>query len=198
MSLQKSVISFLFFTSMVFHSVQGQPNRKVVVLNMNAYNAETNNSRFLSVVRMLRMGGIPFDTTSQLNTAFNYPVVITGSRILNTVFTAPEQTQLYNYVSNGGVFITSSMRDTTLYNLCGIFDDTSTDQLYGITWDTLAHTEYFSLVNDSLEVTVSLGDTGQGSTFFTRFYTLNGAESLGNYEDGSCVLAHNTYGSGHV
>ncbi|MFZ5554283.1 MAG: T9SS type A sorting domain-containing protein [Bacteroidota bacterium] len=184
---------FVLCTGILF----AQPGRKAVVLNMNTRNAETNNSRFLSVVRMLRMAGVPFDTTSQLNTAFNYPVIITGSRILDTVFTASEQTQLYNYVFNGGVLVASSMRDSTLYNLFGISADSSSNQLYRVTWDTLTQPGYFSMINDSMEVTVSLGDTSQGSTFFTRFYTLNGAESLGNYENGNCALSHFSYGNGH-
>lgn len=168
------------------------------MLDMTAYNSETNYSRLFGVTRAMQSAGVPYDTTSSLANAFNYPVIITGSRILQDAFTSTERAQIETFVSNGGVFITSSMRDTTFYTLCGISDMVSEDTLYEIVWDTTTFPQYYDLIDDSLEVTISLGDSSSGSTFYTRYYALNGATAMGHYENGECALAYNTLGFGHV
>ncbi|MBD3638808.1 MAG: T9SS type A sorting domain-containing protein [Crocinitomicaceae bacterium] len=178
-------------------SVKAQTDRKVAVLDMTNYNSETSNSRRLSCIRLLRQIGVPHDTTSSLTTALQYPIVITSSRILQGSFSSTEISDLDNYVANGGVLITSSMREPLLYNVCGISNNTSDDSLYTITFDTTA-AQIYDYIDDSLEVKVSLGDSMDGPTFFTRYYDLTTASSLANYENGTCALAMNNYGSGTV
>lgn len=172
-----------------------QTQRKVALLNMNTYNLETNNSRFQATVNLLKLAGIPFDTTSYIDTAINYPVIITGSRIIDTTLIPSQHLQLINYVSSGGVIISSSLRDTALFSLFGISVSDSDNELYSITFDTIIAPQYFDLINDSLEKTVALADTDQ-INYYNRAYTLSTAISLGNYEDGRCALATNNYGLG--
>ena len=177
----------------------GQTDREVAVLDMTAYNSETGTSRKLSSVRVMRTAGVPFTTVTSLTAAVQYPVIITGSRILQDAFNAGEISTLENYVSNGGILICSSVRDTNLYNLCGISDNTSSNSLYEINLDTNATTVIFDKINDSLEVKMSIGDSANmDPTFFTRWYDLTTAQSLGNYENGECAFAVNDFGSGKV
>lgn len=165
---------------------------------MNTYNAETANSRIYAAMSIARTAGIPFDTTSSLNTALNYPVILLGSRINDNAFDASNEAALIAYVNNGGVLIHSSLRDTSLFNLCGVSTSSNSTGLYFIDFDTIAKSEYFHLINDSLEVRISLGDSTSGSNYALRKYTLSTGISLGNFEDLSCALAYNAFGNGHV
>lgn len=187
----------VILTSICFAG-NAQTDRKVCVLDMTDFNIESNSSRMYGVTMAMEQAGIPYDTTSNLTTALNYPVMITGSRILQDAFSTVERVQIETYVANGGVLITSQVRDTTFYTLCGISDNTSENTLFEIIFDTTAYPQYYDLIDDSLEVKISIGDSADGSTFFTRYYTLAGASSMANYENGECALAYHTLGSGHV
>lgn len=190
----RSLFAIVYF-ALFLNIGHSQMQRKVALLNMNSYNLETNNSRHQATINLLRLAGIPFDTTSFIDTAINYPVVVTGSRITDTALTNPQRLQLKNYVSAGGVIIASSLRDTALFPLFGINLSDSDNNLYRIDFDTTIAPQYFNLVNDSLEVTVALADTDQ-TNYYSRAYMLTTAQSLGNYEDGRCALAVNNYGLG--
>jgi hypothetical protein len=162
---------------------------------MNTYNNETNNSRYQSAFNLLSLTGIAFDTTSVLNTALQYPVVLAGSRIMESSFNGVQRNQVRSYVNGGGTLITSAMRDTGLYQLFGISASISNDELYSISWDTTNFPGYFDLVDDSLEKVISLGDP-TATNFFCRVYGLSTAQSLGNYEDGTCAMTMNQSGLG--
>lgn len=194
--MKKIIFFFILFFPILSFS---QKDRKVVVMDMTAINSETNYSRFYSVTNMLQSAGIPYETTTSLDSAILYPILIVGSRFENNKLSPTQVTQIENYVSNGGVVLTSSMRDSALFNLCGISGYLSDDEMFFVNWDTLGRAPYFSLVNDSLELTVSLGDSaGGGTSFFTRAYYLSTASSYANYENGLSALAVNDFGNGRV
>lgn len=176
-------------------TVHAQLHRKPVVLNMTSINQETGLSRYHSCIQLMQQAGLSYDTTSFIDTAVNYPIIITASRILDTSLSAGQRLQLQNYVLSGGVLISSSLRDTNLYSLFGINQIQSDDSLLMITWDTVNFPQYFDLVDDSLEVTVSIGDSSF-TNFVTRAYTPTTAQSLAVYEDGRCALTKNNFGSG--
>jgi hypothetical protein len=186
--------ALIFCSTLAF----GQKDRMAVVLDMTAINIETNSSRFISVNRMLRSSGIQYTTTSSLDTALLYPVIIMGSRIENGRFSALQIGQIINYVQAGGVIITSSMRETQLYNLCGINDVVSNTDVYRLSWDIGVEPDLFYMVNDSNEITVSLGDTSFTPNINFRSYNLTTATCLGKYEDNSCACTQNNYGLGRV
>jgi hypothetical protein len=188
------IVSFFLFGQLTYGGF-AQSSRKVALLNMNTYNLEANNSRFQAAVNLLKLAGIPFDTTSFIDTAINYPVILTGSRIADTSLTTLQKMQLQNFVSSGGVLISSSLRDPTLFPLFGINLSESDNNLYRIDWDTTVAPQYFGLINDSLEYSVALADTDQ-INYFVRAYTLSTGQSLGNYEDGRSALVKNNFGLG--
>lgn len=174
-----------------------QINRKVCVLDMTKYNGETGTSRKLSAIRVMRLAGVPHDTTSSLTTALQYPVIITGSRIQENAFSANDILAIDNYVSNGGVLITSSLREPDLFGLCGINSSTSSNTLYELKWDTLS-APIFDLIDDSLEVTISLGRSSHGPTFHTRYYGLTTATPLAFYENLEPAVVKKDYGTGTI
>lgn len=175
-----------------------QTDRKVIVLDMTQRNSETNLSRWQGTLQMMDLIGVPYDTTSDLNVAFDYPVLVTGSRIVDGAFTNSELTDLQNWVNAGGVLITSNLREPDLEPMAGIDTTISDDELYQITWDTAGRKELFRQVDDSLEVTVSLGRPSSGPTFYSRYFTLTSGVGLGFYENGFPALVKNDFGSGHM
>jgi len=174
-----------------------QIDRKVCVLNMTNYNGETGTSRKLSAIRVMRLAGVPYDTTSSLAIALQYPVIITGSRIQENAFNAAEILAIDNFVSTGGVLITSSVREPDLFSLCGISNSTSSNTLFEMKWDTLS-APIFDLIDDSLEVTISLGRPSSGTSFYTRQYDLTTGTPLAFYENQEPAVVQNNYGSGAV
>jgi hypothetical protein len=175
-----------------------QAERKVAILNMSTKNGDSGLSRTLSSIRMMTLAGIPFDTTSSLIAALNYPIIVTGTRIQQGALTPSEISDLENWVSNGGVLLTSNLREPLLYNLCGVSASTSNAELYELTWDTVTNPMYFDLVDDSLEVTVSLGRPASGPNFVTKYYNLSTGSALAHYEDGTAAMVKNSFGNGYV
>ncbi len=190
-----SIILLVFISCL---NVYSQTERKVAVLNMSAKNGDTGFSRTLSSIRMMTLAGIPFDTTSSLIAALNYPIIVTGTRIQQGALTPSEISDLENWVSNGGVLLTSNLREPLLYNLCGVSASTSNAELYELTWDTVTNPMYFDLVDDSLEVTVSLGRPASGPNFVTKYYNLSTGTALAHYEDGTAAMVKNSFGNGYV
>jgi hypothetical protein len=175
-----------------------QAERKVAILNMSARNGDSGFSRILSSIRLLQLAGIPFDTTSNLNSALTYPVVLTGSRIQNDALTSNEIFELENYVFQGGILLTSDVKESQIYNLCGVSNVTNNSELYRIIWDTVSNPTYFDLIDDSLEVNVSLGRVEDGPTISSKYFTLSTGTALANYEDGTVAMVKNAYGAGFV
>jgi hypothetical protein len=172
-----------------------QWTKQVCILDVTVRNAETNNSRQASLQHALQVTGVSYLQEENLEVALNYPVVFIP-RILETTFTQPERDSLQNYVASGGVVVSSVLRDTLLYNLFGVSSEVSADNRFSISFDTTAMPTLFYQMDDSLEVTVSLGRASQLVTFTSRSYQPVTATVLGMYDDGSNAFFVNQYGSG--
>lgn len=172
-----------------------QSSRKVVVLDMNNYISGLSVSRRTAIPRSLQTIGVPFDTTTELSKALLYPIVITGTYIDQSSFSVSERNQLINYVSNGGVLISCSLRDTALFSLCGIGASVSSDTLTQITLDTTA-APIFDFISDSMEVVISIGDTAHMPNFYTRYFNVAGGTQLGYYENNKAAFVKNNVGLG--
>lgn len=147
-------------------------------------------------MRLCDVAGLSYDTTSSLSSALNYPVVLFATRVQATTFNSSEKQQIKDYTSNGGVLIISSLRDEDLFDVAGVSSATSANTNFKLTWDIDAIPEVFHLIDDSLEKTISLGRETNGSTFFSRHYTLNGATALGRYQNDSIAALFHDYGNG--
>ena len=192
------MLKTIAFLVLLFPSLLFAQSRKVVVMDMTQYNAETSDARYKAVMRTMDLTGLPYDTTSNLQTALQYPVVITGSRILDTVFSAQEVIDIENFVSNGGILITSGMRNSQLFTLFGITGTSNNSTHKRIQFDTTQHQELFQQIDDSLEVEISMGDTDQVSSYAHRFYHVSTASVLGRHEDDSAAFIYHAFGNGHV
>lgn len=174
-----------------------QTNRKVYLLDLTQKNSETNLSRYYSVEAMLDFIKVPYDKGTSINDIINYPIVITASRFVDNVLTPTEISTIQNYVQNGGILISSSLRESDLFAMFGISNSSSTDSLFFIDLDTLQQPNLFQYINDSLETRISLGRPSVINNFFTREYTaLPSSQILGSYENNSPAVIKNSLGSG--
>ena len=191
----KLILSLVIFICLL--STGFAQSRSVAVLDMTDYNGETGTSRQLSAERLIRLTGVPYILTDSLEEALEYPIIITGSRIQNNALSASQNQEISDWVFNGGTLITSSMRETDLFNACGISASTSSNTLFELTWDTTA-ADVFDYINDSLEVKILLGDSASTTTYYSRYYALTTGTSLAEYENGEPALVKNIWGQGTV
>ncbi len=187
----------LFLCFFCILSTRAQVGRQVAILDMTNYNNETSSSRRISAIHIMQMVGISYKITTQLSEAIQYPVIITGSRIEENAFSPTQETQLKSYVANGGVLITSYLKDSDLFELCGVSARYSSNTLYRIKLDTTS-APIFDMINDSLEQTISIGDSTKGFSFYTPYYDLTTGISLGKYENNKPAVIKNSYGHGTV
>lgn len=190
----KLTFIFIFFAILV----SAQDFRTAAILDISNINEESNSSRIASVEHVFHVSGLPFYKTENIDSALLFPVVIIPPRIFDTTFTNAERAKLITYVDDGGVLITSSLRDPQLFPIFGVNNPNNDNTRFRMTWDTTAMPDIFDRIDDSLEVEVSLGRLTEPNTFYSRSYDLNGGISLATYEDGTNAFVYNNYGSGHA
>jgi hypothetical protein len=193
--MNRLLILLLLFPFVLF----SQTERKVLLLDLTETNNESNLSRYYAVEDILDFCKVPYDTSSDLNLLQNYPVVITASRFTDGDLSLNQIQDVQTYVQNGGVIISSSLREAGLFPVFGISSSTSNDSLFYMNFDTLSMPSLFQYVDDSLEVQVSLGRPSSYPNFFTREYVAQtGSELLAAYENGSPALIKHSFGNGYT
>lgn len=171
--------------------------REVAILDMSARNMETSTAELFSIKHIMSVAGIPYIVTDNVTTAVTYKVLIASSQIKSTSLNSSEENELYFYVIDGGCLMVPNLLDTMLYPVFGVSDNSSFNLRSKISF--LAKTKDPSLrwLNDTLEQTISIGDTSNFSTFInTRDYIVSGATPLAVYDDNSIAITKNIYGLG--
>lgn len=193
--MKKSLLIALLFCASVLYS---QTDRKVLLLDLTTINSETNQSRFLSVKYIMENIKVPYDVTTDFNQVALYPVVVATSRIKDGTLNSNQISILADYVNNGGVLITSSLRESSLFPVFGITQSISSNTLFEVNFDVSKDSLLFDYIEDNLEKTISLGRASSGATFFTRQYTPATAEVLGTYENNIAAFVTHSYGQGQT
>jgi peptidoglycan/xylan/chitin deacetylase (PgdA/CDA1 family) len=172
-------------------------SRTIAVLDLTINNSETSEAELFSITHILKVAGLPFIVTTDVDSAIQYRVVITSSKLEATTLTTVEKDSLVSYVSNGGCLIAPNVRDPYLYALFGISDSELTQAHFNISFDMSLSNPSFRWLNDTLEQTLSLADTSQFTQFLnTLSYTVSDATSLAVYNDTTTAITTYTYGSG--
>ncbi|MGE3823813.1 MAG: T9SS type A sorting domain-containing protein, partial [Bacteroidia bacterium] len=168
-------------------------------LDLTVNNSETSGGELFSITHILKVAGLPFIITSDVDTAIQYRVVIASSKLEEATLNTVEKDALISYVSNGGCLIAPMVRDSYLFSLFGISATDLTPEHFNISFDMSLNHPAFRWLNDSLEQTISLGDTSQFSEFLnTLSYEVSDAVSLAVYNDTTSAITTNTYGSGET
>ncbi len=193
--MKRLLIPVFIITSLV---LTAQNNRRVLLLDLTAINSETNNSRFFAVEYILNNIKVPYDVGTDFNNLADYPVVIASSRIKESVLSPTQILGLNDYVDGGGVLITSSLREPSLFSTFGISSSNSTNTVFEITFDTDSDPRLFEYINDDLEKTISLGKASKGTTFYSRQYTATTGDVMGRFENNQAAFIRNSFGLGHT
>lgn len=170
--------------------------RQVAILDVTTRNSETDDAEIFSLKHVLKVSGLPFKTFTQIDSVKKYSVVILSSKLESTTFTTPEKDSLISYVNNGGVLVTTNMRDAYFNSVFGISAGSNSNTNYKLKFNTFLNLPVFRWLDDSLEQTIQLGSTTNTSVINSRSYTLNGALSLAKYESGTDAILKNTFGNG--
>jgi hypothetical protein len=189
----------IFLLCFLSFSLQAQTvnNRTIAILDLTARNTETNDAELYSIKHILKVSGLPFVVTQNVDSAKLFGLVIASSKLdVTTNFTSAEKDSIVSYVNNGGVFVASHVKDSVFNNLFGISGYSYSTQRYAVKFNMLLNDGSFRWLNDSMEQTISLGDTSYSSVFGTRSYTTSGALSLAYFDDTSVAVSKNTYGQG--
>ena len=120
------------------------------------------------------VAGIPFTTTSSLDSATAHSVVIPTSGLDENTFTDEQRSKLRSYVDGGGVLIASNFKDTKLFDVFGIGGESFSRKRYRINFLDGKLSDKFEWIDEPREQTVSLGDTSRSTVIFSRSYSLRG------------------------
>jgi|JI10StandDraft_1071094.scaffolds.fasta_scaffold07089_6 hypothetical protein len=196
-------VFFLMFYFLLFicHSYMAQitastNKRTVAILDLTVNNAESSEAEIFSITHILKTAGIPFLTTSNVNTAKNYGFIIASSKFDTNTFTATEKDSLISYVNKGGILIAPNMRDPYFNSLFGVSANLNSNARYTVSFNYFLGDPSFKWLNDTMEQTISLGRNTYTAVINSRNYTTAGAVSLAKFDDNTTAITKHNYGQG--
>ncbi len=151
----------------------------------------------LAVQNALRILGIPFLATSDVDKAVRRAVVIVGGVPFNTELTPAERESLYAYVEQGGVLFATQVNGNMFFPLFGLNATATSRTNFRLSFTDTSDPVLRYLDHPS-ERTVSLGDPELYlETIWTTEYS-PGPQTrvLARYENGSVAFTRYGYGRG--
>jgi hypothetical protein len=172
-------------------------DRTAAVLDLSSRISEGAAGR-ISLVQGMTVAGMPYIVTSDINDALAHPVVYFSNRIPAGILTDAESGLLYDYVEAGGIVVASYVTDSDLFDLFGVTSSIADNRRTRLTWNVFGEDPTLCWFDDDNEITISLGDPGYSSIFYTRGYLCDTAIPLGFYNDSSVAITRNDYGNGRA
>ena len=191
--------SILFLLNFLVYSLNAQTEvRGIAIMDLSVRNNKSNNAQLVSVEHMVKVAGINYIVTQDLEEARDYSMIFCSSLLRGSTFTSEEKTVLISFVENGGVLLAPRVQDEELFSLFGISGYESNFARFEINWDSTSHIEALEWIDQAEERTVPLGRTTYDKIFETLGYTPTSAETLATFKDGTSAVTRNTYGNGHA
>lgn len=190
------VFCFLQLIAVSVFATGNSDRRTVALLDLTQRNNETTDGELYSAQHILKVSGIPFVITTNVDTAMRYGMIVTSSRLQATTLIQSERDSLYSYVYHGGTLLTPIVTDPAMYNLFGITGVQSSTTHYTMTFDTLAANSECRWINDTAEVQISLGRASYINVITTRSYSTLAGSPIAAYDDSSTAIVRHTYGTG--
>jgi hypothetical protein len=198
----KKLFTFLFIatffsvTSYGFERSVPVNKRTIALLDLTIPNAETNDAELYSAQYCLKVAGLPFITTTAVNTAIQYKVIVASSKFETFTFSTAEKDSLKAFVNRGGILVAPNIKDPYLFPVFGISASALTSSYYKLSFNMFLGDPSFRWLNDTMEQTISLGRNTYSTVINTRKYTVSGALTLAKFDDGSTAITKYIYGSG--
>ena len=130
--------------------------------------------------------GIPYRKTEDVNEAIQFKIIYTSSYIGIGTLTPLEKKSITDYISSGGVIVSTNVSDSDLYTLFGITGELRLNTRYSLIWQINVVEPALKYIDDPKEETVSLGSKTYSGIIYTRGY------STGRYCQAFCVNSLST------
>ncbi|MDQ3048742.1 MAG: polysaccharide deacetylase family protein [Bacteroidota bacterium] len=192
------MLRFIFSFVFIFHFAQladAQSNR-IALLDLTLRNAESTEGNKFSAEHLLQVAGLPYLVTEDVNLATESNFILCTSNIETFTFTSNERDSLRSFVQNGGILFSTQLKDTLLYSLFGVSDYQYDTKRYSFFWNVDNLDPSFRWINEPFEYNIKLGDSSYTDVIGSRSYVLTTASSVAKFDDDSCALSRNSYGSG--
>jgi hypothetical protein len=195
-----TTLALVFFLNLTFGQTINrytQNSRTVALLDVMARNNETGNGEVYALSQILKIAGIPYIETTNVNVAAQYGFIISSSRLNNATFLKIERDTLTAFVNRGGIFIAPNVQATNMFNLFGLTNAVTNNTMHRITFDTVLAAQECRWLDDTAEVTISLGKLAYATTIPTRVYSVNASgKVIGRYETNDIAIVRNSFGNG--
>ena len=186
----------LTFGLLLSLQVLSDNGRTVAIFDCTTRNNETSDAELYAVKHVLKVSGIPFIVTSDVNVAIQYPVILSSSKIQGSTLTTPEADSLISFVNAGGTLVVPNVTDSYLYPLFGISGQLQLPTRHRLTFNTSLGDPSMRWLNDTLEQTISLGSLTIDTVIASRAFTVTTANVFATFDDGTPAITRNLYGSG--
>ncbi|MCC6181149.1 MAG: T9SS type A sorting domain-containing protein [Bacteroidia bacterium] len=193
---KKVVITILIFVSTISYVIcQSQP---ICILDLTTKNTETSQGNLFSAKHLLKSAGFSFTVSDSVNLAIQSKIILSSSNIESYSFNQAERDSLKNFVLNGGIWIATNNKDTSLNSCFGITKTNFNTQRFYLNFKPDFDSTIFQLFNEPYELQIRFGDTSEyNNCIGTRSYTVSTADTLALYETGEVAITHHTFGLGH-
>lgn len=181
----------------LFAQSAAEKKRMVAILDLRDRNEE-DDSRLYSAEQLAIAAGFPYLITRTLSIAERYGIILSSSDFQPYTFSDSEVDQLRSYVNNGGVLITSNVKDPRFYDVFGISSYITTRINYTLNFDMTTNDSALVWFDDPLEQEVILGERSYPEVIFSRHYRARGATALAHFENDlqRPAIIMNNFGSG--
>jgi len=198
MGLHSVLVFVVGMLTLPCFSIAQEVSRTIGILDLTNANNETSDGEVASIEHLLKVSGVNFKTSSNIQELTYCPIIIASSRLYSYSISGANRDTLFSYVQNGGTFIASSLYQTAtpFFPLFGISGVESDSTKLRVNFLTNVNDPAFRWLEDGREQTISLGDTTDGEGLPTKSYVVTSAEILATYEDGSAAIVRNAYGQG--
>ena len=177
--------------------VRAQPtSRSIAVLEIPEDDGSIDPIKTYGAEYLAQTAGIPFATTTSVESAASHALVIATSGIDGDTFSPSQRETLRTYVEQGGVFLAGNFKDPGLFDLFGITGEDHARTRHRINFFRHALPEPFDWMDEPREQTISLGDPDRDLVALSRSYAAGDAEVLAQFDDGSPAFTRHDYGDG--
>lgn len=170
--------------------------REIAIFEVPSESGMPDPARTHSVKHMAHVAGVPYTVTRDVNEAALFSVIIATEGPDGLNLTDVQRETIKKYVQDGGVFISTNLKDTGLYDVAGITDQTFSRDRYSINFHIAKSDNVFKWIDEPEERTILIGNKNNESAMFSRSYDTDQAEILASFDDGTPAFIRNQFGNG--
>jgi len=199
--MKKSILILILFIFSGFSVYSQKPEKSerkqsLGILDMASISSKAAETDLISVEHIAQVGGMPYSICTTLEEALQHQVLIFSAGPDANDLTSSERAMLQNYILHGGCVISNRLRDESLLSTFGLSTIETNNQRYRIIFDTSLHFDFFRMINEDYERTISIGKSEGHGSMNSSAYGIGTATVLARYDDGEAAITQNKLGAG--